>query len=211
MNYVPLNIKTHYSLLSSMIKIEDLVIFANKNNLKQLTITDNNMYGVVEFYKLCISNNIKPIVGLEVKINELKVILYCMNYDGYKNLIKINTINLEEKLTIKELKIYCDNLICVIPYESLDIYNDLKKIFQYTFQSYKTIDERNKLSGSNLVYMDEILYLLKEDRTYINYLFAIRDGVFISEVNNVQDNYLKMVNEIEKQFPEDLKNNLFIK
>ena len=30
MNYIPLNIKTHYSLLSSMIKVEDLVEFAKK-------------------------------------------------------------------------------------------------------------------------------------------------------------------------------------
>src|SRR5690554_6783364 len=129
MNYIPLNIKTHYSLLSSMIKVEDLVEFAKKNNLKQLTITDNNMYGVMDFYKKCLLNDIKPIVGLEIKINDFAIILYCCNYDGYKNLIKINTINLEGKLTLNNLKLYSDNLICIVPFQSLTLYNDLEKIF----------------------------------------------------------------------------------
>lgn len=30
MNYIPLNIKTHYEILSSLIKIEDLVLYAKK-------------------------------------------------------------------------------------------------------------------------------------------------------------------------------------
>ena len=60
--YTPLNIKTNNTLLSSLIKIDDLIEFAIKNNLKSLTITDNNMYGVMEFYHKCLNNNIKPIV-----------------------------------------------------------------------------------------------------------------------------------------------------
>ena len=59
MNFVPLYIKTDNSLLNSMIKISDLVKYALKNNIKALTITDNNMYGVMEFYTECINNKIK--------------------------------------------------------------------------------------------------------------------------------------------------------
>lgn len=208
MNYIPLNIKTHYSLLSSMIKVEDLVEFAKKNNLKQLTITDNNMYGVMDFYKKCLLNDIKPIVGLEIKINDFAIILYCCNYDGYKNLIKINTINLEGKLTLNNLKLYSDNLICIVPFQSLTLYNDLEKIFQYVFISYKSLDERSKLNGSNLIYMDEILYLNPEDSQYINYLLAIRDSVFESEMSgNLSYNYLKLFEEVSTKYPDDLKNN----
>ena len=60
----PLNIKTEYYLLSSMIKVNDLISFALKNNLTSLTITDNNMVGCMEFYDACVKNNIKPIIGL---------------------------------------------------------------------------------------------------------------------------------------------------
>ena len=52
--YTPLYIKTDNSLLTSLIKIDDLIDFALKNNIKSLTITDNNMYGAYYFYKKCI-------------------------------------------------------------------------------------------------------------------------------------------------------------
>ena len=56
--FVPLNIKTDSYLQSSLISINSLISFAKKNNIKSLTITDNNMYGVITFYKACINNNI---------------------------------------------------------------------------------------------------------------------------------------------------------
>ena len=62
--YTPLYIKTNNSLLTSMIKIDELVSFAKKNKIKALTITDNNMYGVMEFYKTCIKESIKPIIEI---------------------------------------------------------------------------------------------------------------------------------------------------
>ncbi|MDD4282556.1 MAG: DNA polymerase III subunit alpha [Bacilli bacterium] len=208
MNYVPLNIKTHYSLLSSMIKIDDLINFAKENKIKQLTITDNNMYGVMEFYKQCLLNNIKPIVGLEIKIDNLDIILYCCNYEGYKNLIKINSLNTEGLLTLKQLQLYSENLICIVPYLSTNLYSDLKKVFQYIFQSYKSIDERNKLTGNNLIYMNEIIYLIKEDKNYINYLLAIKDGKFVTEINNdLLNNYLMLFDEVLKKYPNDIINN----
>ena len=49
--YTPLYIKTDNSLQTSLIKIKDLIEFAKTNNIKSLTITDNNMYGVMDFYK----------------------------------------------------------------------------------------------------------------------------------------------------------------
>ena len=66
--YTPLYIKTENSLLNSMISIDKLIEFAKKNNIKSLTITDNNMYGVMEFYHKCLKNEIKPIIGLDVLI-----------------------------------------------------------------------------------------------------------------------------------------------
>ena len=56
--YTPLYIKTENTLLSSLIKIDDLIKYAKENNYKSLTITDNKMYGAYEFYKKCKENNI---------------------------------------------------------------------------------------------------------------------------------------------------------
>ena len=96
--FVPLNIKTDNYLQSSMISIDSLIAFACKNNLKCLTITDNNMYGAIDFYKACKNNNIKPIIGLEVKIDDLFIILYAKGYEGYLNLVKLSTLLSENKL-----------------------------------------------------------------------------------------------------------------
>ena len=90
----PLYIKTDNSLLSSLIKIDDLISFAIKNNLKSLAITDDSMYGVLEFYNKCKKNNIKPIIGLEIA----DIVLYAINYEGYQNLIQLSTINSKKKL-----------------------------------------------------------------------------------------------------------------
>ena len=85
--YTSLGIKTEYSLLDSMIKVDDLISFAKENNIKTLSICDTNLCGVMEFYKACKKNNIKPIIGLDMK----KFRLFAKNYDGYLNLIKINS------------------------------------------------------------------------------------------------------------------------
>ena len=70
--YTPLYIKTDNSFQQSLITIKQLIEFAKKNNIKSLSITDNNMYGVMDFYKLCKTNNIKPIIGLEIVYNSKK-------------------------------------------------------------------------------------------------------------------------------------------
>ena len=76
--YTPLYIKTDNSLQTSLIKVSELIKFAKQKNIKSLTITDNNMYGAMDFYKLCITNDIKPIIGLEVEYNKWYFMLKIM-------------------------------------------------------------------------------------------------------------------------------------
>ena len=131
--YTPLYVKTDNSLLTSMIKIDDLIKFACEHNIKSLTITDNNMYGVMDFYHACINNNIKPIVGLEVTYKDSKLVLYAKNYEGYLSLVKITS---NEYKPIKD-----DNLILILPYESYNLYNELKDLYT-TFVGYSNKDEK---------------------------------------------------------------------
>ena len=154
--YAPLNIKTCNSLLKSMIKIDELVKIAKENNIEALTITDDNMYGVLDFYKACQKYNIKPIIGLEITLPE-KIILYAMNYDGYKNLMKITTKKSENQITIDILANNSKGLICLVPYESRILYNELKKIYKYIFITYKNQEQKQKIKANNILYMNEIL------------------------------------------------------
>ena len=171
--FAPLNIKTEYTLLSSMIKVGDLIDFALKNNLKVLNITDNNMYGVMEFYEACVKNDIKPIVGLEISINNHVVILYAKNFNGYKNLLKITS----NEISIPYLEEHANDLICIVPFESKEIYEDLFKIYADIFISFKNEEERYLIKEDNKLYMNKVLYLSEDDQDYIKYLYGIKDGL----------------------------------
>lgn len=196
MNYVPLYIKTENSLLSSLIKIDELIKFAKSYNYKALSIVDNNMFGVMEFYKKCLQNDIKPIIGLEVKLDN-NLVLYAKNYNGYKNLLKISTIMSESKVDINILEKYSSDLICVIPFNYRFIYDELNKMFQNVFVSYKNKEEYDLINKDISIYMNETLYLQKKDSNYLKYLIAIRDGKKIDEVNILGDNHLLLPEEIK--------------
>ena len=62
--YYPLGIKTDYSLMKSLIKVDDLISYAIKNGINTLGILDDNLNSSHYFYEKCISNNIKPIICL---------------------------------------------------------------------------------------------------------------------------------------------------
>ena len=190
MNYAPLYVKTHNTLLSSMIRIDELVEFGRKNNLSALTITDNNLFGAMDFYELCLENKIKPIIGLEVNI-ESKIILYAMNYQGYKNLMKISTISTERTLKIDDLSKYNKEIVCILPFESLSHYDELKKIYKYIFWGYKNEEEKNKLKPEKRVFLRETLSLTKEDEQYLRHLEAIKEGKTLNEIQvNKHDTYI---------------------
>lgn len=209
--YTPLYIKTDNSLQTSLIKIKDLIEYAKINNIKSLTITDNNMYGVMDFYKMCINNDIKPIIGLQIEYNDKKIVLYAINYEGYKNLIKLCTLSSEKKLELADIEKYSNDLVCITPYESLSIYKEIKGLYKYIYISYKNIEEFNSIDEDNTIYMKETLYLTKNDNKYIKYIDAIRDGVTLDLVSsNHLDNYILLEEEFNNKFKQSIKNNHFI-
>ncbi len=89
-----LYVKTEYSLLQSSCALDELIARAKQDNYSALAITDEgNMHGAIKFYEKCVSNNLKPIIGLKITYhydnNENDLLLYAMNTFGYQNLMKI--------------------------------------------------------------------------------------------------------------------------
>src|SRR6056297_3995849 len=96
--FVHLHNHTGYSLLDGAARIPDLVRRARELSMPALAITDHGvMYGVVEFYKECRRQGIKPIIGCEVymarrtrfdrkpRVDEDRyhMVLLCKDHDGY--------------------------------------------------------------------------------------------------------------------------------
>lgn len=205
--YTPLYIKTDNSLLSSLINIDELIKYALKNNISSLSITDNNMYGVIEFYNKCIINNIKPIIGLELTIENKKIILYCIDNNGYKNLIKLSTINSEKTIDYDNLKKYSVSLICIVLYKDMDIYEPLEKIYEKIYIGYKNEFEYEKIQNTNKVYINQICYLNEFDDIYLKYLTAIKNSQLIENVENMLINNNLILEKDLLKLNFDLTNN----
>ena len=127
--YIPLYNKSNYSLLSSMLTIDDLVNYAVDNKISSMALSDDTMYGIMEFIHKCQSKNIKPIVGLSVHLEEFSVVLYCKDYLGYQNLIKLSTIQNEGRVEMDDLICYSSHLVSVVPYDSLSFFSKLRDVY----------------------------------------------------------------------------------
>ena len=110
-NFVHLHVHSDYSLLDSCATLDKLVAKAKSLNMPALALTDHgNMFGALNFEKLCHVNGINPIVGEEFyvaygshyekedvpyshkgeegdrKAHYFHLILLCENQKGYENM-----------------------------------------------------------------------------------------------------------------------------
>lgn len=107
MDFVHLHVHTEYSLLDGLPKIKKLVTLAKDFGMNSIAITDHGaMYGVVEFYKTCKKNEVKPIIGFEAYLSpttrfektaesrrNYHLILLAKDQIGYKNLMKLTSLS----------------------------------------------------------------------------------------------------------------------
>ena len=183
---INLNVKSNYSLLSSMLKIDDIIDYSVSNGDDICVLCDNNMYGVMEFYKKCKAKNIKPVIGLELTLKNYTLYVFAKNYDGYKNMIKLCTIQNEGNLDEGCLERFNSDLICVINYCDVDYYEKINNIFSIVYIGYDNKEDMKNavLITKNIVFFKECLYLKNSDSKYLDYLYLIRDGKTISDNMN---------------------------
>ena len=103
MAFTHLHVHTEFSLLDGFCKIKELPGVVKSMGQTACAITDHGvMYGVIDFYRACKAEGIKPIIGCEVyvapqdrtrfdKVHEFDgesrhLVLLCENEEGYRNL-----------------------------------------------------------------------------------------------------------------------------
>ena len=105
MNFTHLHVHTEYSLLDGSAKIGEIVARAKELGMDSLAITDHGvMYGVIDFYRACKREGIRPVLGCEVYVapgsrfhkeggvtdeRYYHLVLLAENDIGYSNLMKI--------------------------------------------------------------------------------------------------------------------------
>ena len=96
--FTHLNIHSEYSIVDSIVKIDQLSDKAEQYNYESLAITDSaNLFGFLKFYKSLRSKGMKPIAGAEINHvrdnsshhEHANLTLLAKNQFGYKNLIKL--------------------------------------------------------------------------------------------------------------------------
>ncbi|OGM04882.1 DNA polymerase III subunit alpha [Candidatus Woesebacteria bacterium GWC1_42_13] len=105
--FVHLHVHTEYSLLDGLSKVNDLISHVKSSGMDAVAITDHGvMYGVVEFYKRCLKEGIKPILGMEGyttnvnlkerpergKFQNYHLLLLAKDKEGYGNLMRLSSI-----------------------------------------------------------------------------------------------------------------------
>lgn len=170
---IPLKITTEYSLLKSLIKLPDLISFLLENNIKECAICDENLNGFMDFYLKCKENNIKPIIGLDTVYESMHIYVYAKNYLGYQELLKIDYLKDNMNLSYLENS----NLLVIIPFKSIDIYEKLKYKDNIYIGFCNDIEKNNALLISDkIVYVDNVRCLFKKDISYLKYLKMLNDN-----------------------------------
>ena len=163
MKFTHLHVHTQYSLLDGSAKIKELVPRAKELGMDALAITDHGaMYGVIEFYKTCKANGIKPIIGCEVYVapgsrfdrevvkgenRYYHLVLLAKNNEGYHNLCKIVTRGYTEgyyykpRVDMEVLEKYHEGIIALSACLAGEVATDLR---QEQYEKAKEAEKRKQ-------------------------------------------------------------------
>ncbi|MBR1523494.1 MAG: DNA polymerase III subunit alpha [Lachnospiraceae bacterium] len=149
MSFVHLHTHTEYSLLDGSNKIKEYVTRVKELGMNAAAITDHGvMYGVIDFYKECTRQGIKPVIGCEVYVapgsrfdkeashgddRYFHLILLAENNTGYQNLMKIVSTGFTEgyyykpRVDKETLRKYHEGIICSSACLAGEIASDLDR------------------------------------------------------------------------------------
>ena len=100
--YISLRMHSEFSIEDGMIRIKEAVKHASNSGFAALGISDlMNLFGMVKFYKACRGAGIKPIIGMDVWVQDdetgegdnkpYRLMLIARNQPGFKRLCELIT------------------------------------------------------------------------------------------------------------------------
>ncbi|WP_406617449.1 DNA polymerase III subunit alpha [Mycoplasmopsis adleri] len=129
---------TEYSFLDSLIKVEDLVTETKKHGFNAVVLSDhNNLFALGLFLKKCKENDIKPIIGVDLDVENYRFILLAKNYAGFQKINQLLLLKSQKELTIDDLE---NDNIFILDHPSKGLYaqtqnNSLNKWNNYYINS----------------------------------------------------------------------------
>ena len=176
MGAVSLQNLSSFTLLESPTKVKDLAENAKKKGYSALALTDVNItYGLVNFYKAAKEAGIKPLLGMQLRINGLvdqankyDLIVIAKDDQGYKNILRLSSaVNL---LTENGEKKYLGHLVIITP---SNIHSELKMLQannpKMGANYIRTL--KDSVPTSSSIYLG--VYADQGQQEYINYLRSL--------------------------------------
>lgn len=209
-----------FSLLESPTKVKDLLITAKNKGYEAVGLTDINItYGLVDFFELAKEVGIKPLLGMQVRINGLidsnekyDLIVLAKNNQGYKNILKLSSaINLltengnnKKILTLEKLSKYLENLVVITP---ANVHSELVMLYQSNQNlGSDYIRKLKKLIPTNSsLYLG--VYANKSQKDYIDYLHSLARQFDLSMVGVEDVQYLYPRQQFLQKTLAAIKNN----
>ena len=195
MNFTHLHVHTEYSLLDGSGKIEELVARTKELGMDSLAITDHGaMYGVIDFYKACKKQGIRPILGCEIYVapksrydrepgaqddRYYHLVLLAENNIGYQNLMKVVSIGYTEgfyykpRVDLEVLERYSKGIIALSACLGGEVASNLRKgLYE---EGKKAAIRLNDIFGQGNFYLELQDHFIPEQRTVNQNLLRISE------------------------------------
>ncbi len=225
-SYVPLDVRSSYSIGDSICRIPRLVRRARKMGIPALALTDRNfMFGAVEFHEACRSQRtsvywglppIKPIIGrfIAATIHEEKHVirLLAKNKTGYHNLVRISSAEVQPAgvqdrvIAFSEIEKCREGLICITNDTEPNFVDKCLRVFGGDFAFIADNDDFDS-SAWPLVLIcaaNPVRFIKKDDAEAFDTYCSIFDSKKTSEVNGRHCSgaeYLMSREEMSLRFP----------
>jgi DNA polymerase-3 subunit alpha len=96
-SFVHLRVHTEYSLLDSVVRVDELMAAGQAAGMPAVALTDEcNLFAMVKFYRAAMAAGIKPVIGVDLWLREAgereapsRLTLLCQDEVGYLNLARL--------------------------------------------------------------------------------------------------------------------------
>ena len=225
-NYVPLDVRSSYSMGDSICQIPRLVRKAREMGFSALALCDRNfMFGAAEFHAACHSRQtkfggdfppIKPIIGRSVAATVLEnrhvIRLYAKNKTGYRNLVRISSAEVQPQgaqdrfIAFSEIEKWREGLICMTSDMVPDFVDKCLRVFGDDFAFMAENDDFDSSAWSSVMVCaaNPVRFTEKDDAEAFEVYCAIFDFRKMADAGHRHCNgteYLLSREEMSLRFP----------
>lgn len=202
-----LNCHSFHSLRYGTISVEDLVKTAAKNGVKTLALTDiNTVTGIYDFYRECLLHQIKPIVGMEVRVaNDLYYICLAKNPKGVEEINRMMTAyNCEGVEIPKQNPVFTDVTVIYPLKNAPENLSESEFIGIRPDETNFLVQRERKHQISKMVVLQPVVFQTKEDYNLHRILRAIDGNTLVSKLTEKEicskNDFMKPVPEVLRPF-----------